>query len=179
MHWHFHHFPLHQSPPGNPLLLPWRTQESFHFSSSAHPCATTIINNHVSNFENSSSGGRVACGVLSILPHRSWVQFSSLRAVGNLSNSLFSSWKWAGNHLHGVWEICFYSTGCSQISTLRSVLTLDLCKVCAWVLVCIGLGPIPKMSAGHFFPFVVVVFILSIYDLHRQSRESRTSKYIA
>lgn len=124
----------------------------------------TIINNHAFNFENSSSGGRVACGVLSILAQRSLVQFSSLRSGGNCPTPCLA----AGNGL----EIAFKDF--ERIFSLHRLLT-NLCIAhCVDVgplqslrlgLVCIGFGRIPKISAG-FSPVVVVVVSFSIYDPH-------------
>lgn len=151
-------------------MLPWRTQESLHFNSSNMHSYATIINNHAFNFENSSSGGRVACGVLSILAQRSLVQFSSLRSGGNCPTPCLA----AGNGL----EIAFKDF--ERIFSLHRLLTNLYIAHCVDVgplqslrlgLVCIGLGPILKISAGLFAAAAVIVVVsFSIYDLHWQSR---------
>ena len=154
----------------DPRITPLQLFNSSNINNNHTPPSSTT--NHASNFENPSSGGRLACGVLSILAQKSLVQFSSLRAVGNCP----IPWLAAGNSL----EIAFKDF--ETIFSLHRLLTIVYIVHCVNVgplqslrlgLVWIGLGPIPKISAG----FVVVVRF-TIYGLDWQSRIQNLEIYL-
>jgi hypothetical protein len=131
MHCHFHHFPLQQSPPGKKKCCfrggPKNHSTSTHQKFIHTPPSSTIM---PFNFENPSSGGWVACGVLlSILAQRSLVQFSSLRAVGNCPTPCLA----AGNWL----EIAFKDF--ETIFSLHRLLTI------VYIVHCVHVGPLQSL----------------------------------
>lgn len=114
----------------DPRITPLQLFNSSNINNNHTPPSSTT--NHASNFENPSSGGRLACGVLSILAQRSLVQFSSLRAVGNCP----TPWLAAGNSL----EIAFKDF--ETIFSLHRLLTI------VYIVHCVNVGPRQSLRLG-------------------------------